>query len=294
MRITPEHSRAIFGNPSAPTQIWEEQFDGYDEDLRRLVQQDWRTVTGNEIWCYLYDLACVKLQPDLFRYLFPLCQNYWYDTLMKNEVSEAGVDFHFALHQGKILHKMLTLEQRETVFHFFCDGFIDRIESERGFIYDGMNTPASTWILRFNGLGYIAPVIGPIWLSWWKMDSPGKAVSAIMYASGLVYLKGENPIFAAWNPEIGGGVPYLTESGVASIFDAARLPENTDFLASTLSVAYVLEKLDAAAEAIQGEPEYPMAAQIAAEAKHREEIISIRIDDLLEGLRTPGGSFWER
>ena len=126
------------------------------------------------------------------------------------------------------------------------------------------------------------------------MDSPGKAVSAIMYASGLVYLKGENPIFAAWNPEIGGGVPYLTESGVASIFDAARLPENTDFLASTLTFAYVLEKLDAAAEAIQGEPEYPMAAQIAAEAKHREEIISIRIDDLFEGFRTPGGSFWER
>ena len=293
MRITPERSRAIFGNPSAPTQIWEEQFDGNNADLRRLVKQDWRTVTGNEIWCYLYDLAYVELQPNLFQYLFPLCLNFWYDTLMRNEGAETGIDFHYAIHQGKILDKMLTPDQREAVLHFFYDGFIDRIEAERKFVYDGTNTPAYGWLERFNCLGYIAPVISPIWLAWWELDSPGKAVSAIMYASGLVYLQGENPIFAAWTPDGGGGGPYLTESDT-SIFDVAWLPENTDFLANTLSVAYVQEKLDAAAEALQGELEYPMAAQIAAEAKHREEIISIRIDDLLDGLRTPyNGSSWE-
>ena len=205
MRITPERSRAIFGNPSAPTRIWEEQFDGNDADLRRLVKQDWRTVTGNEIWCYLYDLAYVELQPNLFQYLFPLCLNFWYDTLMRNEGAETGIDFHYSIHQGKILDKMLTPDQREAVLHFFYDGFIDRIEAERGFVYDGTNTPAYGWLQRFNSLGYIAPVIGPIWLSWWKLDSPGKAVSSIMYASGLVYLQGENPIFAAWTPDGGGG-----------------------------------------------------------------------------------------
>ncbi len=169
---------------------------------------------------------------------------------------------------------------------------MDQIKAERGSAYDGTSTPAYGWLYRFNSLGYISPIISPIWLSWWKLDSPSKAVSAVMYASGLVYLQGENPVFPVWIPDGVGGGPYLTESDT-SIFDAAWLPENIDFLVRTLTVAYVQEKLDAAAEALRGEQEYPIAAQIAMEAKRREDIIAIRIDDLLDGLQTIGGSSWE-
>ena len=294
MRIIPERGRIIFGNPVAPARVWEEQFDGFNTELRRLARQDWHSITGYDLWYYLHDLAYVDLQPDLFSYLFPTCLNFWYESLMKNEAASQGdADFHYALHQGRILDRMLTPDQREAVFSFFCDGFIDRIEVERGFIYDGTNTPACGWLHRFNSLGYIAPVIRPIWLSWWNMDHPGKAVSVATYASGLVYLQGENPIFGEWTPEGGGGGPYLTESD-AGIYDAAWLPENMDFLEGTLSVAYVQEKLQNVADVLRGEPEHLLVAQIAADSQSREEIIAIRIDDLVSGLRTSGNNtFWE-
>ena len=41
-----------------------------------------------------------------------------------------------------------------------------------------------------------------------------------MYASGLIYLKGENPIYKASTPERGGGGPYLTEID-SPLFDRA-------------------------------------------------------------------------
>jgi len=293
MRISTDRSRIIFGNPVAPARVWEEQFDGFNTALRRLARQDRRNITGDDLWYYLHDLAYVELQPDLFNYLFPVCLNFWYQTLMKNEgASQGDANFHYALHQGRILDRMLTPDQREAVFNFFCDGFIDRIEAERGFIYEGTNTPAYGWLSRFNSLGYIGPIISRIWLSWWNLDHPGKAVSAATYASGLVYLAGENPIFGKWTPDGGGGGPYLTESD-ACIYGSAWLPENIDFLANILSVSYIQENLQLAAEALRGEPEYPLAARIAADAQSRLEIIAIRIDDLLAGLGSSENQFWE-
>ncbi|MEZ5472652.1 MAG: hypothetical protein R3E90_12850 [Marinicella sp.] len=286
MRIRPDTSRKIFNNPLPPKIVWEEQFDHFDNKLKKIANQNWKEIDSNDLWYYFLDLAYVELQPELFNYLFPVCLNFWYDSLMRSESTELGLyDLHDVIYRGDILTKMLTDGQRIKVLDFFHDGFIDRIEAERGFMYSGKQTPAYSWINRLNSMGYIAPIIEKIWSSWWKLDHPGKAVSAIKWASGLIYLKGENPIFSEWTPNEGGGGPYLTASD-SSIKDG-WLDENVIFFQNTLSFEYIQSKITMAATVLSSEPEGKIAKNIASDVKLKKDIIEIRIDDLIEGLANP-------
>jgi len=286
MNITHERSRQIFNNPSPPKIIWEKQFDGFDKELNQIAKKHWEDITNEDLWYYLLDLAYVDLQPELFEYLFPVCLNFWYKTLMNNESANQGdAGFHYALYKGKILNSMITKNQKEEIYKYFHDAFIERIEQERGFIYSGSSTPAYAWISRFNSLGYIMPIRN-IWESWWNIDSLGKAVSALMYSSGLIYVKGENPIFAKWSPEKGGGGPYLTESD-ADIYDSAWRKENIDFLKEILSVEYIQQKAKIAATLLSEEPEAEMAKKIANDALKNSDILEIRIEDLIINLSRP-------
>ncbi|CAA6808989.1 MAG: Unknown protein [uncultured Sulfurovum sp.] len=287
MQITPERSRHIFGNPSRPKVIKEKQFDGFDKELKQIAKTHWKDVTEEDLWYYLHDLAYVDLQPELFNYLFPICLNFWYNSLMRNDSADRGdTEFHYSLYRGKILETMVTDKQKKEIYDYFYDGFLERIEKERGFEYIGTNTPAYSWMYRFNSLGYIAPIIEKIWLSWWEINTPGKAVSAIMYASGLIYVKGENPIFEQLTPRKGGGGPYLTESD-ADIYDTGWLQENINFLNQMLSVKYIQEKVQLAANQLSNEPEAVMAQKVANDALIQSDIIQIRIEDLINNLSRP-------
>ena len=147
----------------------------------------------------------MDLQKDLFNYLFPVCLNYWYQSLLRSESAECGdAELHYAIHRGNILNKMTTKAQTKEIYSFFHDGFMDRVKLERGFKYSGEKTPAYGLLYRFNSIGFIAPIIRAVWSTWWNMDHPGKAVSAIKYASGLIYPKGDNPIFGEWIFSEGG------------------------------------------------------------------------------------------
>jgi hypothetical protein len=297
MRITADRSRRIFNDPSPPAEVRENQFDGFDQELKELAGRDWNQIPDNDLWYYFHDLAYTRLQREVFDYLFPVCLNYWYASLMRNEPAEQGdAEFHHALYRGNILDRMVSGHQRHEIYRYFHDGFLDRIEMERGFSCRGQSTPAYAWIGRFNSLGHIAPIIADIWSSWWEFDHPGKAVSAIMYASGLIYLEGENPIFGVWTPDQGGGGPYLAESD-AGIFDAGWLGENLTCLKSVLSADYIQNKMQQAATLLSAEPEARIAEQVAKDAMQRADVIQIRTEEMLENLeKSCSGAFmqdWE-
>ena len=294
MRVTPERSRSIFNNPRMPTSVSEKQFDGFDRELRKIAKTEWKELNEEDLWFYLHDLAYVELQSDLFDYLFPVCLNFWYQSLMRSESAERGdAEFHYSLYRGNLLNKMTTKEQTQEIYSYFIDGFLDRIEAERGFKYSGSSTPAYSWIARFNSLGYISPIIDQICDLWWTLDQPGKAVSAVMYASGLVYLRGDNPIFGDWTCNKGGGGPYLTESD-AHIFDIGWLPENIEFLKEKLSVEYIQNKLHKAASMLSSEPEAEISLKVATDSLLNGEIIELRIGDLIEGLsQAEGRAQWD-
>ena len=281
----------VLGPASRPAEVTEHQFDGFAEELAELSQMDWDKIPDEYFWYYFHDLAYVELQPDLFRYLFPACLKFWYDTLMRGCAAERGdSDFHYAMMRGDIANKMLNKNERSLLHDFFHDGFLDRLESQRGLIYDvsksenvSSGTAANAWIRRFNALAIIAPIIERIWDSWWVLDHPGKAYCAIMYGSGLVYLKGENPIYHPWTPERGGGGPYLTESE-GSLFDWTWHDDNLDFLKTVLTPNYLAEKLDQAAKTVSNSEYAQTARKVARDANSNSDIVQLRIDDLLENL----------
>ncbi len=284
VRISKQRMRDVLGEAPRPSVVWQKQFDHDDETLRKLARLNWDEASDADLWCYIHDLTYVELQPDLFRHLFPRCLKFWYDTLQRNESAERGdADFHRALVHGAILTKMMSNDELARVFAFFVDGFLDRLDQEDDFKYERPGEACQAWIGRFNSLGIVAPIIPDIWKQWWALGSRGQAIACIKYASGLIYLKGENPIYVSWTPEKGGGGPYLTESD-ASIFDQPWLPANLSFLGETLTSDYVAERVTAAANILNGSPEETLARQVAADAHVKFDIISLRIDDLVSNL----------
>lgn len=283
-RITKERIRSILGPAPKPTAVWELQFDGNDENLRRIADCDWEDVREQDLRSYIHDLAYVKLQPDLFRHAFPSCLQFWQNSLLRNERAEKGdAELHFALQRGDILAKMMNDHERERLFAFFIDGFLDRIDGERDWAYEHPGSAQNAWIFRFNSLGLIAPVISRLWREWWAMETPGQAIAAIKYASGLIYFGYGNPVYSPWTPEQGGGGPYLAEWD-AAIYDRGWLDENLDFLSQTLTCDYILEKVRLAADVLLGQPEAEIASLIADDARSRRDTISLRTSELLSEL----------
>jgi hypothetical protein len=281
-RISDMQAHAIFGNPAPPLQVTEYQFDGFDDELRELAQTPLDKIQDGDLWYYLHDLAYVELQPDLFTYLFPVCLNFWYHTLLRNVGCAVGdAEFHYALFRGEILEKYVTPDQRNQIFTFFHDGFLDCLDEQRGFIYQDVQPPASGWISRFNSLGLVTTLTEPIWNSWWSMDSCGQAVSALIYLSGLMYGRGENPIFKPWAKKYGGLYVWENDS---YIFDHGWLPANLDFFRRTLTVDYLGQKAREASQRLANEPEAEMANKIYEDYEQLAEDVEIRIEYLLERL----------
>jgi hypothetical protein len=259
----------VLGPSPKPGRVWQEDFDYNDEVLREMASIDWDRIGPQHLSYYFLDLAFVELQPDLFRHVFPACLKYWYETLMQDKAAASGqADFHFALVEGEICERMLSAQERIALCDFLVDGLLDRIEATRSLHHSGPG-----WIARFNSLGLVAPVIRPIWEDWWLLDHPGKALSAVQYASGLVYRQEENPL---------SGAPLASNDSWIS--GRAWRSDNVTFLRDVLTVDHVRNKLHEAATALSQHSEARLAAQIAADARTRDDTIHARIGDLLANL----------
>src|SRR6266853_497341 len=136
-------ARGIFGNASPPRDVWERQFDYFDDELRRLCTTPWSEIDFSDLWFYYHDLAHVKLQPEVFAYLFPACLMAWHQSLMDNTGCGVGdAEFHNGVLLGNVFQKMMTPDQQMQVYQFFKDSFLARLDQERGFVYRGSKTPA--------------------------------------------------------------------------------------------------------------------------------------------------------
>jgi hypothetical protein len=284
-RITPDRMLGVLGPAAKPEVVWEKQFDYNDDALAALARTDWDKIDPLDLaYFYLLDLTYVEpLQPDLFRHLFPACLKFWYDTLMADV--QAGYltsgDFHHALVHGQVMEKMLSPGQCQALVEFFRDGMLDRFESQPEFLYDPEAEIPNGWIFRFNTLGIVAPVIPSIWDAWWRLDHPGKAFCAVMYGSGLVYERSENPVYRIATGTDWRG-PFLSSSDGG--LDGVWRSDNLACLSGTLSPLYVTQKLEQAAAMLSDHPGAELAARVADDAKARKEIIEIQIASLLEDL----------
>lgn len=275
-----ERVKAIFGNPRPPKTVTERQFDYNDDALDRLARTPHEQIDFGDLWYYHHDLAYVELQPDLFDYLFPACLMDWHDSLMRNRPASHGdSEFHYGVHRGDIFEKMVTAERRDLIYEFFRDSFLERLDAERGFVYSGTETPAYGWMGRFNSLGLVMPRIDMLWEPWWSVETPGRAVAALQYCSGLMYLEGENPLFGPWTHDRGGGGPYLWEAD-SLIYDVGWKPENIDFLSKILTVDFVEHLIGKVVTRLEAEPEWEKARRVAGDFPERRELVAFRVAEL--------------
>ena len=104
--------------------------------------------------------------------------------MRSQDTSLGDRDFHYVLMRGQIVEKMLSERERRSLYDFFRDGFLDRIEAQSCFVDErsrdlfSRNHDANEWIFQFNSLGIVAPVIQPIWEAWWMLDRSRKRLSA--------------------------------------------------------------------------------------------------------------------
>lgn len=290
--ITWKRLRAIFGDPQPVRKVTERQFDYDDEKLQQLGRTPFDRIDFDDLWYYHHDLAYVDLQPELFAYLFPVCLMDWHRTLLANEACSHGdSEFHRGIIHGDVLTKMLTEKQRSQVNEVFRDSMLYRLDQERGFQYDGMQTPAYGWMARLNSLGLFSETLPSLWRAWWALETAGRAVCVLQYCSGLMYFEGENPIFEMWTEDRGGGGPYLSGSD-SLIYNRGWSADNVRFLKEYLTTERVVNTVREAAKRLEGEPEAEQAVRIAADLDDRRDLIDSRMSELPDHLASENGKDW--
>ena len=138
-----------------------------------------------------------------------------------------------------------------------------------------MNARPYRWIRALTTHGVLLADIDSVWASWWALGTIGRAVSAVQYISALMYPDEENPVFAPWTREGGGGAPCLWEFE-GHLYSHRWLEPNVDFLQRALTVSAVSDVLGRAVKELIHEPEHQVASRMLAEIPMRTEILSAR------------------
>jgi len=107
--------------------------------------------------------------------------------------------------------------------------------------------------------GVLLPDIELLWTAWWSVSTVGRAISAMQYISCLMYPENENPVFAPWTPNAGGGPPCLWDFE-GHLYSHRWLEPNVAFLKRVLNVPGVSQVLSRAAQRLVDQPEHEVAA----------------------------------
>jgi len=278
--ISWDRVRAIFGNPVAPSEVWERQFDYNDDDLKRIASTPIKEINRNDLWYYYHDLAYVELQPELFVYLFPVCLMEWHDTLMRNEAcSQGDSEFHYGLWKGQVFQRMLTPSQQLEVVGFFRDSFLKRLDVEPLTVEPSPSNHPFRWICRFNSLGFIIPDIGFLWEPWWNMETRGRAVAVLKYCSGFVYYEGEHRVFGLEVKDRGCFGPLLWEND-SFLHDQSWQETNVRFIRETLTFDYLRKSVDEASKRLSKEPEHELAERLSVDLTSNRDLVESRLSEL--------------
>ena len=184
-----------------PELIWQKPFDGNPSHYKQLCNLDGAEPSGSDLMDYAHDLLYEPspLQPDLFRYLLPICLEVWHKDLMSNSQSGYGgfVEyFWLALARPLLLRDNLTPDQYSAVETFMADALLDQIDQENALSFAGMGASPYIWFGGIGAFAVIFPAFPQLWKSWWEMTTPGQASAVLQYLSCLLYEDDLNPIFS--------------------------------------------------------------------------------------------------
>jgi hypothetical protein len=147
----------------------------------------------------------------LFAHVLPFCLEAWREDLCGTNSGYGGFVEHFypVLAGRHVFDEHLTAKQGAAVAGFMRESILDEIDGQRGLAFQGMMSRPYRWFRALTTYGVLLPDVERLWTEWWSLSTVGRAVAAVQYVSCLMYADGENPIFAPWTPDRGGGPPCL-------------------------------------------------------------------------------------
>lgn len=280
--------RREFGRLRPPERITQEAFDYNNRHLKKLVQlHPGDRAEVHDLWEYTQDLRFSKdIQESLLRYVLPFCLEAWRRDL-RGEGGYGGFVEHFypALVDRHIIETFLTPAQSAAVSRFMRDTILEEIDQQRGLSYRGSNARPYRWTTTFTTYGVVLPDIEHLCDAWWSLATIGSAVAAVQYISCLMYSEVENPVFAPWTSDQGGGPPCLWEFG-GHLYTHRWLEPNVQFLSGFLNAGSVIDVLTRAAAKLEQRPEHAVAAEILEDVPLCEETLQSRCAELPRLLAT--------
>jgi hypothetical protein len=273
--------RQAMDRSTAPTTITQEAFDRDNGHLKRLMrlQPDERAEPG-DLWDYTQDLRYTEIQGPLLAYLMPVCLQAWHDDLRGIDRYGGFVEhFYPVLADRHVFDTHLTPKQTAAVSEFMRQSILQEMDEQRGLVYDGSNARPYRWIRALTTHGVLLPDTDSLWTSWWALGTIGRAMSAVQYVSALMYANEENPVFAPWTREGGGGAPCLWEFD-GHLYTHRWLEANVEFLSRTLTVSAVGDVLARAVGELIDEPEHQIAVRMLTHIPTCRELLAARCAEL--------------
>jgi hypothetical protein len=253
-----------WGKVTPPEQITQEPWDRDAGHLRRLVRlRPGQRAEAADLWAYTQDLLYTEIQGPLLVYVLPFCMDGWREDLRGINSGLGGFVEYFyqVLADRGIFEKILTPKQSAAISDFMRQTILEEIDDQRGLSYKGVKARPYRWFRAFTTYGVLRPDIDHLFGPWWSLDTIGRAVAAVQYIACLMYGEHENPVFAPWTREGGGGPPCLWEFE-GHLYAHRWLQPNVDFLRSVLASSTASDLLARAVECLADQPEHDVAAEI--------------------------------
>jgi hypothetical protein len=272
-----------------PTHITQQPFDSGPKHLGTLARlHPGERPRANDLWEYTQDLLYGgEIQDELLTYLLPFCLEAWRDDLHGLGAGYGGFVEHFypVLANKHVFDVRLKPTQTSAVSHFMRESILQEIESQRGLTYSGTGARPYRWIRALTTYGVLLTDVDQLWQAWWSSDTIGAAISIVQYASCLMYSQNENPVFAPWTPDAGGGPPSLWEFE-GHLYEHRWLEPNVQFMRQNLNVGQVSNALDRAVERLAGQPEHEIVSEVRSDLPLCVETLAARCAELPSLLET--------
>lgn len=184
----------------------------------------------------------------------------------------------------------LTSKQTAAVSEFMRQIILDEIDAQSGLAYQGSKARPYRWIRALTTYGVLLPDVDRMWGAWWSLDTVGRAIAATQYVSCLMYPENENPVFAPWTPNRGGGPPCLREFE-GHLYAHHWLEPNVAFLREALNVSRATEDFNRAVDRLVERSEHEVAARIRENLPLLADTLQSRCAELprlLEATQEPG------
>lgn len=261
--MTPvERLRKVFGNPQQPEDVTQRQFDDNQAALVRIASGN---PSASDLIAYTYDLRFVDLQLNLFRWAMPFLLSQWREHVLSNHDSGLVERFNEAMGvprftSGKwVLEELCPPRERAHVYRFCTDVLLEKMERSTTLCSEG-RIPSS-WDEHWNSAGCWLPEYDYLIREWWTSDKPGHRVCVVQWVSALQYNSGDNPIYAPWTPDRGGGPPLLWQlSGLCG--SCHWRAENTAALRQHLTMRAVHDALTRAVAGLSQHAECAIAQRV--------------------------------